>query len=96
MDAFIITKDQFELFQARIESIYETVAKLTPPKNFMDNSEFMQFMNISRRTAQTWRNDKIISYSQIGSKIYYRYSDIEKLLKSNHIDTPQNPLNFKL
>ncbi|KAF0128232.1 MAG: hypothetical protein FD155_3370 [Bacteroidetes bacterium] len=86
MEAIIITKEQFEHFQARIETIYEIVGKLTPPKNFLDNSEFIQLMNISKRTAQTWRDDKIIAFSQIGSKIYYRYSDIEKLLKSNYFN----------
>jgi uncharacterized membrane protein len=41
-------------------------------------------MNISKRTAQTWRDEGIISYSQVGSKIYYRMSDVQKLLDSNY------------
>jgi len=41
-------------------------------------------MNISKRTAQEWRNKKIIEFSQVGNKIYYRLSDIQKLLNDNY------------
>mgnify|MGYP003458320614 CR=1 FL=1 len=51
---------------------------------FLDNQEFLQVMNISKRTAQSWRDEGIISFSQVGSKIYYRMSDVQKLLDSNY------------
>ena len=51
---------------------------------FLDNQEFLQVMNISKRTAQSWRDEGIISFSQVGSKIYYRISDIEELLNKNY------------
>ncbi len=51
---------------------------------FLDNQEFLQVMNISKRTAQTWRDGKIVAYSQIGCKIYYKVSDIKALLKKNY------------
>jgi len=51
---------------------------------FLDNQEFLQVMNISKRTAQSWRDEGIISFSQVGSKIYYRFSDIEELLNKNY------------
>jgi hypothetical protein len=44
----------------------------------------MKLMNISKRTAQEWRNKKIIEFSQVGNKIYYRLSDIQKLLNDNY------------
>ena len=51
---------------------------------FLDNQEFLEVMNISKRTAQIWRDSGVISYSQIGAKIYYRFSDIEELLNKNY------------
>ena len=51
---------------------------------FLDNQEFLQVMNISKRTAQTWRDSGIIPFSQVGAKIYYRFSDIEELLNKNY------------
>ena len=58
--------------------------KFDPEDIFFDNGEFMKLMNISKRTAQEWRNKKIIEFSQVGNKIYYRLSDIQKLLNDNY------------
>ena len=48
-------------------------SKSDPEDVFFDNQEFMLLMNISKRTAQEWRNKKIIEFSQVGNKIYYRF-----------------------
>ena len=58
--------------------------KIDPEYVFFDNQEFMKLMNISKRTAQEWRTKKIIHCSQIGNKIYYRYSDIKKMINDNY------------
>lgn len=58
--------------------------KIDPDDVFFDNQEFMKLMNISKRTAQEWRNKKVIEFSQVGNKIYYRLSDIKKLLNDNY------------
>ena len=58
--------------------------KLDSEDVFFDNGEFMKLMNVSKRTAQEWRNKKIIEFSQVGNKIYYRLSDIQKLLNDNY------------
>ena len=60
-------------------------SKSDPEDVFFDNHEFMILMNISKRTARKWRNKKIIEFSQVGNKIYYRLSDIKKLLNENYI-----------
>ena len=59
-------------------------SKSDPEDVFFDNQEFMLLMNISKRTAQEWRNKKIIEFSQVGNKIYYRLSDIKKLINDNY------------
>ncbi len=79
---------QSEAFQEIMKRMDEMSTALTqkqknPHDVFLDNQEFIQLMNISKRTAQAWRDDGIISFSQVGSKIYYRMSDIQKLLDSN-------------
>ena len=58
--------------------------KLDTEVVFFDNQEFMILMNISKRTAQEWRNKDIIKFSQVGNKIYYKLSDIQKLLNDNY------------
>jgi len=55
-----------------------------PEDVFLDNQEFIQLMNISKRTAQTWRNEGYISYTCVASKIYYLMSDVKELLGVNY------------
>ena len=51
---------------------------------FLDNSEFIRVMGISARTAQNWRDAGVISFSQIGIKIYYKMSDIIAMLDKHY------------
>jgi excisionase family DNA binding protein len=55
-----------------------------PEEQFLDNLALAKLLNISRRTLQSWRNEGKISFSQIGSKIFYRRSDLQKLLDANY------------
>ena len=59
-------------------------SNLNPENIFFDNQEMMQVMNVSKRTLQEWRNTGYIGYSQLGNKIYYSLTDIQKLLKDNY------------
>lgn len=52
-------------------------------ESFLDNQQFLQLMKVSKRTAQSWRDEGIISFSQVGSKIYYQMSDVQKLLEAH-------------
>jgi uncharacterized protein (DUF885 family) len=71
-------------FIQRLQDVEEKLKKLQHIKDvFLDNQEFIQTMKISKRTAQTWRDEGVISFSQVGNKIYYRVSDINELLNKN-------------
>lgn len=51
----------------------------------IDNAEFCKKLRISRRTAQSWRDKGKITFSQIGSKIFYQISDVQEFLNKNKI-----------
>ena len=59
-------------------------SKIDPEDIIFDNQEFLKVMNISKRTAQQWRDTGYIGFSQLGNKIYYRLSDIKALLNANY------------
>ena len=59
-------------------------SKLDPEDIIFDNQEFLKVMNISKRTAQHWRDTGYIGFSQLGNKIFYRLSDIKALLNANY------------
>jgi hypothetical protein len=78
------SKMEKEILQ-KLENIEYALKKIQYNNDvFLDNQEFLQVMNISKRTAQQWRDSGIISFSQVGAKIYYRFSDIEELLNKNY------------
>lgn len=86
MEAVIFSKDQYTELMKRMDVIQSAITEKQKDSkdSFLDNQEFIQLMNISKRTAQSWRDDGVISFSQVGSKIYYRMSDVQKLLDSNY------------
>ena len=86
MEAIIITKDQFSDLMTKLDTIQNQLNSKVDPKKetFLDNQEFLLLMKISKRTAQTWRDEGKISFSQVGSKIYYKLSDVEKLLQEHY------------
>ena len=86
MNAVILTVEQYKDLVNRLDSLNRKLEEKskTPEETFLDNQEFLQLMTISKRTAQTWRDEGIVSFSQIGSKIYYRMSDVKKLLDKNY------------
>ena len=61
--------------------------RTNPEQVFFDSQEFLQIMNISKRTAQYWRDSGLIGYCQIVHKIYYRLNDILTML-DKHFKTP--------
>ena len=85
MEAVIISKEQFNTM---LNSLEEIKAKLNekkdPDDDFIDNQEFLLKMKISKRTAQTWRDEGKVSFSQVGNKIYYKVADVKELLTKHY------------
>ncbi|MDH6310492.1 carbamoylphosphate synthase small subunit [Dysgonomonas sp. PFB1-18] len=49
-------------------------------KEWLDNQDVCQLLNISKRTLQTLRDNGTLAYSQISHKIHYKPEDVEKIL----------------
>jgi len=81
----ILSNAQYQELNKRLDEISNNLSIMGPnPEQFVDNDKFVKLMNISKRTAQNWRDEGKIAFSQIGGKIYYRYGDIEALLKQHY------------
>ena len=67
---------------------FERIAKNYRPmlgdERFLTDKELCAKLQLSRRTLQEYRNNGIIPYIQLGGKILYRESDIEKILMANY------------
>lgn len=52
---------------------------------WLDIQEACQLLKISKRTLQSYRDNGILAFSQIGGKIYFRASDIESHLNRHYV-----------
>ena len=68
----------------RIAKDAATVADENQPllggEHYLTDRELSERLKISRRTLQDYRNNGILPYRQLGGKILYRESDIERRL----------------
>lgn len=68
----------------RLLDNYERMAANYRPtlggERFFTDKEVSARLKVSRRTLQDYRNEGRIPYIQLGGKILYRESDIEKIL----------------
>lgn len=66
----------------RLKNIEELIKKVQPESKdrWLNNDEFCALLNISHKTAQSYRDKGLITFSQIGNKIHYRLSAIDDFL----------------
>lgn len=54
---------------------------------WVESKKIPPLLGISPRTWQSWRDKRIIPFSQFGSKIFVKLDDLNTLLESNKIET---------
>lgn len=85
MEFVLLSKAQYETLKSDLEEVKLHLKKIAVPNEaFVNNKKFTKLMNISHRTAQVWRDEGKIGFSQEGKKIYYRLSDVEQFLNDHH------------
>ena len=70
-----------------LDGIENFVANSRPTlggERFLTDREVSARLKVSRRTLQDYRNNGILPYTQVGGKILYRASDIEKTLMKGY------------
>lgn len=55
-------------------------------QRFLTDTELSQYLKLTKRTLQEYRNVGKLPFYQIGGKILYRESDIEQLLLKNRVE----------
>ena len=80
---FLYVCERFTEFAKRIESLYSTHTQKV--ENWLDSQEVCLLLGFSKRTLQYYRSSGRLVYSQIGSKIYYKSADIEKIISNCEI-----------
>jgi excisionase family DNA binding protein len=54
-------------------------------KHWLTGDEICKLLRVSKRTLQNYRDKRVIPFSQVGRKIYYKYSDIVEYLELHYV-----------
>ena len=68
----------------KIESALTGCKPTLNGERFLSDPEVSDRLKVSRRTLQDYRTTGRIPYIQLGGKVLYRESDIQKLLEENY------------
>ena len=70
----------FDRLLVLLEKLLEKRQPSAYGDELLTDKEVAYLLKVSRRTLQDYRNNGILPYTQVGGKILYRASDIEKTL----------------
>jgi len=91
MEVITIESGAFKYFKDKLCTIEQAILYLQnkiegePEDSWVDNYEVCTFLKVSSKTLQRLRSANTVSYSRIGGKIFYRISEIQRLLNENII-----------
>lgn len=77
-------KEILMLLRCRIEEILQHYRPVMNGEIYLSGQEVCELLHISKRTLQQYRDDKILPYIQIGGKIIFKQSDIQRILEENY------------
>ena len=85
MQIDFVTKDDLQTFRSQLLDDLKNILHSKPAKQrqWLKSSEVRKLLKISPGTLQNLRINGTLSFTKIGSIIYYNYEDIEALLESN-------------
>ena len=97
MNGTIMTNDEWAVgFMEQLDSMLDGIESMNEKskasfgnERFMTDKEVSAWLKVSRRTLQDYRNNGMVSYYQLGGKILYKESDIEKLVMGGYRDACQ-------
>jgi hypothetical protein len=90
MDVITIESQVFKELVSKINSIAKFVTsslreETNTDDEWVDGYEVCTFLQISERTLQRLRSNKVISYSKLSGKTYYTIGEIKKMLNEKRI-----------
>lgn len=92
MNRTIMTNDEWAVgFMEQLDSMLDGIESMNEKskasfgnERFMTDKEVSAWLKVSRRTLQDYRNNGMIAYYQLGGKILYKESDIERMVMSGY------------
>lgn len=92
MNKTIMTNDEWAVgFMEQLDSMLNGIESMNEKsrasfgnERFLTDKEVSAWLKVSPRTLQDYRNNGMVSYYQLGGKILYKESDIEKMVMDGY------------
>ena len=92
MNELILADQELEVgFIGKLDALLEGIERMggnhkasRSNEQFLTDKEVSAWLKVSRRTLQDYRNNGMIAYYQLGGKILYKESDIERMVMSGY------------
>jgi hypothetical protein len=91
MEVITIETQAFKDLMKKIDAIAKSVAapqskaEGEPEDGWVDNREVCAFLKVCGKTLQRLRAANAVTYTLIGGKVFYRISEIQRLMNDNLI-----------
>ena len=92
MNELILADQELEVgFIGKLDALLQGIERMggnhkasRSNEQFLTDKEVSAWLKVSRRTLQDYRNNGMIAYYQLGGKILYKESDIERMVMSGY------------
>ena len=91
MEITVLDIQILKALHREVREVSNLIAEMTAPykalqqaTKWLDQQEACHLLNISKRTLQQYRDDKLIPFIKLERKILFRESDIVKVLEDNY------------
>lgn len=84
----ILPKSALETITASLNEVKELIkgkAKAEAEGQWIESEEARKMLGVSAKTWQTYRDSRVIPFSQFGRKIYVKKADIDAFLQAHLI-----------
>ena len=90
MELKVLSNEEYDKIIQKLDEVLELLSEtLKKSRNpleeiWLDTFEAAKILKVSTRTLQNYRDNGTLPFSKIGSKIYFKASDIELMLNEHY------------
>lgn len=93
-DDMLVVLSALSSVSKRMNEVAQTHKPLFSGEHFLTGKEVCEWLYISPRTLQDYRDRRIIPYTQFAGKILYKESDLERMLKNSYREKDKMRLKY--
>lgn len=85
----LVTRDDFLSIQTKLDELNALLKKQNSlgSSNIYTTQQIAEKLSVSSKTIQTWREERLIEFSQISNKIFYTEQSVIEFLENHSIKT---------